>query len=229
MALTQLYTYTPSTQMSYVGEDIAQIISALNTLETTVLGNQTAINQIRNGVTTANGTITGSTQASGTLTLTSTSNATKGKILFGTGAAYDQANDRIGIGTQAPTHKLTIYGSTNSTVTDGIRVAELSAGYEALLGVDTSVAAARIGSSNATAVRIMQAGNTRVYLDPSQNVSILAIPAAMNFGGGTRVLFLGNAVGVPNTNPVGGGLLYVENGALKYRGSSGSVTTIAAA
>ena len=33
----------------------------------------------------------------------------------------------------------------------------------------------------------------------------------------------------PGSNPVGGGYLYVEAGALKYRGSSGTVTTIAAA
>ena len=30
MALTQLYTYTPSTQLSYVGEDIAQLIGEIN-------------------------------------------------------------------------------------------------------------------------------------------------------------------------------------------------------
>lgn len=32
---------------------------------------------------------------------------------------------------------------------------------------------------------------------------------------------------IPTANPTGGGVLYVENGALKYRGSSGTVTTIA--
>ncbi|NBU93790.1 MAG: hypothetical protein EBS18_04470 [Actinobacteria bacterium] len=31
----------------------------------------------------------------------------------------------------------------------------------------------------------------------------------------------------PASNPTGGGYLYVESGALKYRGSSGTVTTIA--
>ena len=32
---------------------------------------------------------------------------------------------------------------------------------------------------------------------------------------------------IPSANPTGGGVLYVEAGALKYRGSSGTVTTIA--
>ncbi len=30
-----------------------------------------------------------------------------------------------------------------------------------------------------------------------------------------------------HVNPTGGGIIYVENGALKYRGSSGTITTIA--
>jgi len=40
-------------------------------------------------------------------------------------------------------------------------------------------------------------------------------------------MFIANSVGVPSNNPTGGGILYVEAGALKYRGSSGTVTTIA--
>jgi len=50
-----------------------------------------------------------------------------------------------------------------------------------------------------------------------------------SFGTGSGVVFIANAVTVPSTNPAAGGLLYVEAGALKYRGSSGTVTTIAAA
>ncbi|MCC6458060.1 MAG: hypothetical protein IT328_24105 [Caldilineaceae bacterium] len=47
------------------------------------------------------------------------------------------------------------------------------------------------------------------------------------FGSGMKVLALGNASVVPTTNPVGGGVLYVQGGALKYRGSSGTVTNLA--
>jgi hypothetical protein len=47
------------------------------------------------------------------------------------------------------------------------------------------------------------------------------------FGGGVRVIGIANATTVPNSNPSGGGVLYVEGGALKFRGSSGTVTTIA--
>jgi len=50
-----------------------------------------------------------------------------------------------------------------------------------------------------------------------------------SFGGGDRVVFIGNVATAPTTNPTAGGVLYVENGALKYRGSSGTVTQLAAA
>lgn len=49
------------------------------------------------------------------------------------------------------------------------------------------------------------------------------------FGSGQKVIGIQNATAVPSTNPSGGGVLYVEGGALKYRGSSGTVTTIAPA
>jgi hypothetical protein len=49
------------------------------------------------------------------------------------------------------------------------------------------------------------------------------------FGSGVGVIGIQNAPTPPSTNPSGGGVLYVEAGALKYRGSAGTVTTIAAA
>jgi hypothetical protein len=41
------------------------------------------------------------------------------------------------------------------------------------------------------------------------------------------VVFLAETAGSPTSNPRGGGYLYVEGGALKYRGASGAVTTLA--
>jgi hypothetical protein len=43
-----------------------------------------------------------------------------------------------------------------------------------------------------------------------------------------NTLYVSNAT-APTTNPTGGGVLYAEGGALKWRGSSGTITTIAAA
>jgi len=47
------------------------------------------------------------------------------------------------------------------------------------------------------------------------------------FGGGVGVMCIGNASTIPTSNPTTSGILYVENGALKFRGSSGTITTIA--
>lgn len=62
-------------------------------------------------------TIIGGTAASNNLTLSTTSNATKGKIIFGTASAYDQANDRIGIGTTSPTNPLDVIRGGAGTMT----------------------------------------------------------------------------------------------------------------
>lgn len=69
----------------------------------------------------------------------------------------------------------------------------------------------------------------------TQEVAFLAGPAVQvgststQVGGGSGVVGIANATTVPTTNPTGGGVLYAENGALKWRGSSGTITTIAPA
>lgn len=61
------------------------------------------------------------------------------------------------------------------------------------------------------------------------NFSIRDSAISPSFGSGKRVIFIGNASTVPTTNPTSGGILYVQSGALKYKGSSGTVTPIAPA
>lgn len=73
------------------------------------------------------------------------------------------------------------------------------------------------------------AGNANtvdLYIDGSGNI---AIGSAGSFGSGVKVISIANATTLPSANPTGGGILYVDTGALKYRGSSGTVTTIAVA
>jgi Protein of unknown function (DUF2793)/Collagen triple helix repeat (20 copies) len=57
----------------------------------------------------------------------------------------------------------------------------------------------------------------------------LGIGASAAFGSGVGVIGIKTATTLPTVNPVGGGILYVDAGALKYRGTSGTVTTIAVA
>jgi hypothetical protein len=49
------------------------------------------------------------------------------------------------------------------------------------------------------------------------------------FGAGRGVIAIANAAAAPSVNPANAGILYVEDGALKYRGSNGTVTVIASA
>lgn len=57
----------------------------------------------------------------------------------------------------------------------------------------------------------------------------MGLNTALQFGTGQGVIGLADASVAPTTNPSGGGVLYSEAGALKWRGSSGTVTTIAVA
>lgn len=58
------------------------------------------------------------------------------------------------------------------------------------------------------------------------NVGLLG---ASDYGSGSGVIAILNATTAPSGTPSGGGVLYVESGALKYKGSSGTVTTLGAA
>ncbi len=72
---------------------------------------------------------------------------------------------------------------------------------------------------NNTATAVMTVG---------QNGNV-GIGASATFGAGAGVIGLKTATTLPTVNPTNGGILYVDAGALKYRGTSGTITTIAAA
>lgn len=98
--------------------------------------------------------------------------------------------------------------ATNGVVAD-IRAARESQSFNSFLAFGT-----RSGGSVAERMRINAAGNVGI--------------GTTSFGASSqKVLGIGNATAVPTGNPTDGGVLYVEAGALKYRGSSGTVTTIA--
>ena len=65
---------------------------------------------------------------------------------------------------------------------------------------------------------------------PSRVVALLAnkdiTTTELPSGTGDLVVYLGNCATAPTVNPVGGGVLYVESGALKYRGTAGTITTL---
>ncbi len=74
--------------------------------------------------------------------------------------------------------------------------------------------------------------NHMIFTDASPSTENIALLAASlpNWQSMDRGIFIGDATTVPTGNPTGGGFLYVEAGALKYRGpTTGFVTIIAVA
>lgn len=80
--------------------------------------------------------------------------------------------------------------------------------------------------SDATYTIGLDGANRPIDIHLSRNL-VIGMPQSL--GGGSKVINIGNATTVPTTDPTGGGILYCEAGALKFRGTSGTVTTIAPA
>jgi hypothetical protein len=98
----------------------------------------------------------------------------------------------------------------------------------------TSATYASVGGAN-TGELILSADVTR-FFDKPGSAEVARVTSGGNFGLGTssfgtsaaKVISIGNGT-APSTSPANVGQLYVEAGALKYRGSSGTVTTVAVA
>lgn len=63
----------------------------------------------------------------------------------------------------------------------------------------------------------------------TKNIALFGQSVSINYQSMQGGLFVRNASAVPTGDPASGGFLYAEAGALKWRGSSGTVTTIATA
>lgn len=96
-------------------------------------------------------TLIGGTAASNTLTLQSSSNATKGKILFGT-SGYDEVNNRLGIGITSPTVALDVVG-----------------GFRVNLGNSDILSFTDLGSG--ATCQLLTSGSTRFSFQPNNTNS----------------------------------------------------------
>jgi hypothetical protein len=81
------------------------------------------------------------------------------------------------------------------------------------------------GTGTTQPMTFIMAGSQMMEITTGLNIGL--VTTGGSYGGGARVIFIANRTTAPTTNPTGGGLLYVESGALKYRGSSGTVSTLA--
>jgi hypothetical protein len=103
-----------------------------------------------------------------------------------------------------------------------------------LLEIQNSAASVLVNVSSAGQLNALQGVNTNTIrgLDTLSAITVsngrgitIGTSSAIQ-GGGTGVIGIANAGTVPTSSPTGGGILFVETGALKYRGTSGSAATI---
>jgi len=164
---------------------------------------------------------------------------TNGQIVSGISAAGFTALNTATLG------QASIYARTAATVgvvvkgaasqTANLQQWQNSAGT-VLASIDANGAFATSGAITTSASLSLSGGNgniigggglTCMTLGANRNIQMGS--ATGSYGGGQVVIGIANATTVPTSNPSGGGILYVESGALKYRGSSGTITTLGAA
>ena len=154
-----------------------------------------------------------------------------GNVFIGTQTArmggsseYAAANGNVVIGSgRGLFNELTGKGNTIiGAGTDSITTTDNSGDYNIFIGcaVDSGVSDEAYRFALGVGYYVLLSG-----IIDDRNLAIGT--GSGSFGSGEGVIFINNANTVPTTNPTGGGILYVQSGALKYRGSSGTVTTIA--
>jgi hypothetical protein len=134
------------------------------------------------------------------------------------------SSGNLGIGTSSPGSRLEVNGTSNlggTAAAPRVGVGTFAAG----------VASMNAGGGNALQIGTTGANEMALFQNNSAIVRLLGSNMGLrttDCGASAAGCFgIANAATVPTGAPSGGGVLYVESGALKYRGSSGTVTTIA--
>jgi hypothetical protein len=154
-------------------------------------------------------------------------NTSTGSFIWNNNATEAMRLDSTGLGVfNAPVAALDVYKVANDTIN------RTNATF--CFGQMTGLGAGLLGQQSLSAPYQfnLQASNAA----NSVQFPLVLQPSGGNVGVGVstfgtsanKVLGLANAT-APSTSPAGMGQLYVESGALKFRGSSGTITTIAAA
>lgn len=151
------------------------------------------------------------------------------------------ASGKVGIGTDTPAYKVDIQGTGRQDLrvvsTDGLgdAIIEVACGTSFFQVFQSGTTASFVNQTSGGNVQFAQVGAGRIYFNTNGSTR-LNIDASGNIGVGTTtagtsaagVIAIANGT-APTTSPTGVGQLFVEAGALKYRGASGTVTTIASA
>lgn len=142
-------------------------------------------------------TINGGTGVGESLTLMSTSNGTKGKILFGN-SAYDEVNNRLGIGTQTPLYPIHVVnpltGLDNLSLTTSsgrLRLTNYIGGGTTFFDFDSGAGSSQIKVGNNTLiVTSPQLSLTANTLTGSSSTSALSISQTWNTTGNPTAILL---------------------------------------
>jgi hypothetical protein len=174
------------------------------------------ISQLTNATTPLAGTEVVPLVQGGSTVKVTVANLTAGRVV---------SASQMGVGTASPGSTLEVNGTSNLGGTAAAARIGLGVFSAGVASITTSGANdLHVGTTDAAAAfRVYTNNSERFQITGAGNYSI----GNAQFGGGVRVIGIINATTVPASNPTGGGILYVEAGALKYRGSSGTVTTIA--
>jgi hypothetical protein len=145
---------------------------------------------------------------------------------------------KVGIGTSASNaHSLNVDGDILVTNAGNVSM-ELGGGTGFTAFIDlknpsTDDYDVRVISDDSTAIDVVH--NSRARVEGHNSLGL----CAGDTSGGTPIpevvtvrpdyILIKDTTGAPSGDPTGGGYLYVESGALKFKGSSGTVTTIAVA
>ena len=122
--------------------------------------------------------------------------------------------------------------SSSTTTSSGALVVSGGVGVAGAIYAGTSFRAPA-GSGSTPGFSFATETNTGLFVPYSEWMQTVVGGTSVcgflrNYNGATGgLVFINNLTTAPTSNPSGGGFLYVEAGALKYRGTSGTVTTIA--
>lgn len=148
--------------------------------------------------------VIGGTASGDNLTLSSTANATKGNIVLGSLSAYDEVNDRLGIGTTSPASKIDIRTNAlgvTQTATSGLALANTTAASSGNQQISPAV---RFSSNGwGTTAGTSQDVSFRAYSKPVQGTTPsgqLIIERSINGGAYTNVLNLDSTANLTVTS-----------------------------
>jgi len=116
----------------------------------------------------------GGTASGGTATISSTTHATKGKLLFGTASAFDETNNALGLNTLSPDGlQVGCAVAESARGVDNVRMGVVS-GAPRIILEDAGATQWNVDNFNG-AFRIFNPGTVRLTLDTSGNLDIAGI------------------------------------------------------